>query len=423
MFIDKVRINIKAGDGGHGAVSFRREKYVPRGGPDGGDGGMGGSVVVRVNERVSTLGEFRYKRLLRADQGEDGSGGQKRGSDGKDLVLSVPVGTIVWQERPGGGDKEVVAELLSEGQEVVLVRGGRRGRGNARFATATLQAPRFAQRGSLGEEGTFLLELKLLADVGIVGYPNAGKSTLLAALTQARPKIAAYPFTTLEPNLAMVETQKRAFLLADIPGIIEGAHQGVGLGEEFLRHIERTRLLIHVVDGSSEDPLRQWQQVNREMALYNPLLPEKPQIVALNKVDLLTSQDRQNEIRDIFRKSGQQPLFISALYRTGVQELLEHVLALLEKEAEVRGTEEGGFQLFRPRPVVEQVEVVRQGEVYDVRAPRAERIMALSDLKDEEAYTLLKRKLSRLGVVKALKGAGVEPGDMVRIGAVQFAWR
>lgn len=421
MFIDSARIVVRAGAGGNGAVSFRREKFVPYGGPDGGDGGHGGSVLLQTDRGVNTLREFHYRQSLRAERGKDGAGAKRRGGDGQDLVLAVPIGTVVLQERLGQEEQEVVGELLREGQELLLVRGGRGGKGNARYATATLQAPRIAERGAMGEEGVFSLELKLLADVGLVGYPNAGKSTLLAALTQARPKIASYPFTTLEPNLGVVESQKRAVVLADIPGIIEGAHLGIGLGHDFLRHIERTKVIVHIVDGSSETLLQQWEQVNQEMELYGSLLREKLQIVAVNKTDLL-SQERQQGIREAFREKGYMPLFISALFRTGLAELLARILSLLEEMPRERPEEEGGFQLFRPRPVAERVEVVREGSDYVVHAPRAERTVALSDLRDEEAFSFLKRRLSRMGVVRALKAAGVEPGDTVRIGAVKLVW-
>jgi len=328
-FIDEARIQVEAGRGGNGCVSFRREKYVPRGGPDGGDGGKGGDVVLEATERKQTLLDFRYRRLYRAERGRHGMGKAMHGRGGKDLVLLVPVGTLVKDVETG----EVLADLNRPGMRWVAARGGRGGRGNARFVTATRQAPRYAEEGEEGESRELLLELKLLADVGLVGLPNAGKSTLIAAVSAARPKIADYPFTTLVPNLGVVQHgDAPPFVMADIPGLIEGAHEGAGLGIRFLKHIERTRVLVHLVDAAAvpeDDLLAPYRTIERELESYSDALGEKARIVALNKMDLVTYEAHQERLLSAYRETGHPVVAVSALTRRGLPELLNALVRVL----------------------------------------------------------------------------------------------
>ncbi len=327
-FVDQVKIYVKAGDGGHGCVSFRREKYVPRGGPDGGDGGRGGDVILVADPQLHTLYDFYHRVHFRAENGRPGMGKKMTGRDGEDLVLRVPVGTVVKDAETG----EILGDLVSPGQRLVVARGGKGGRGNARFATPTNQAPRHAEPGRPGEERWLILELKLIADVGLVGLPNAGKSTLLSRISAARPKIADYPFTTLQPNLGVVVlSDERTFVVADLPGLIEGAHKGVGLGLEFLRHVERTRALLHVLDASAEDPLRDFEVVEKEMAHYQPELLKKPRAVALNKIDLLADRSRLDPVRESLEKRGHPVYLISAVTGEGLKDLLEGLWRLITR--------------------------------------------------------------------------------------------
>jgi GTP-binding protein len=343
--IDRAEITVKSGDGGRGVVSFRHEKFVPFGGPDGGDGGDGGNIVIVADGAVTSLKAFRRKRYYQAARGRDGAGQKKHGKNGGDLVLAVPVGTVV--SAPAGDG--LIADLDRPGQPVVVARGGRGGTGNARFATPTNQAPQIAQPGEAGEELALTLELKLIADVGLIGYPNAGKSTLLAAVSAARPKVAGYPFTTREPVLGVVEVGTKSFVLAEIPGLIKDAHLGRGLGHDFLRHIERTRLLIHLVDGSSESPAADMAQVNTELSLFDPALIRKPQLVAVNKIDLPQVEARRAEIAESFSAVGIGVFFVSAASGQGLPGLMAEALKLLQSIPE-----DGGIKVpekvFRPRP-------------------------------------------------------------------------
>lgn len=342
MFQDMVKIYVESGGGGNGVVAFRREKFVPMGGPSGGDGGKGGSVYLEADTRLTTLMPFRRKRHFRAARGRHGEGSNRHGASAEDVVIGVPPGTVVRDAE----SNEVIADLTAPGQRVKIARGGKGGLGNARFATSTRQAPRVATEGEPGESRWLQLELKLLADVGIIGLPNAGKSTLLSRVSAARPKIADYPFTTLEPQLGVVEVGDQSFVMADIPGLIEGAHKGTGLGHDFLRHVERTRLLLHLLDGSSADPWGDFQGINRELALYSEALQSKEQLVAINKADLPGVQERIPQILASFKREGIKVVVISALAGEGVQELLYQVaasLAVLPHKA----TEEA-FKVFRP---------------------------------------------------------------------------
>ncbi|MDD5154267.1 MAG: GTPase ObgE [Desulfovibrionales bacterium] len=330
-FVDEAKIFIKAGDGGRGCVSFRREKYIPRGGPNGGDGGKGGDVIFIATNRLHSLLDFKFHQHFKAKKGEHGKGSDKHGKNGADCLVYVPVGTILKELQT----REILADLTTDGERFVVARGGIGGLGNARFASSTRQAPRYAQPGQPGEEKQILLDLKLLADVGLIGAPNAGKSTLLSKLTSAKPKIADYPFTTLIPNLGVVESEDyHPFVVADIPGLIEGAHAGLGLGMRFLRHIERTRLLVHVIDASlgPEETIKNWQKINTELSAYGPALAEKTQVVTLNKIDLIMEDDKLKAVKAAFLEKGCPVYFISAAIGKGVEELKEALARRLQQD-------------------------------------------------------------------------------------------
>ena len=431
MFLDEVIIEVTAGSGGRGAVSFRHEKYVPRGGPDGGDGGRGGSVILAVESGDSSLGRYRDRRRFRAASGRPGGGSLMTGGAGADLVLPVPPGTVVTDATQA----ELIGDLSAPGQRLVVAEGGRGGRGNARFAGAVRQAPRIGELGDPGEHRQLHLELKLIADVGLVGLPNAGKSTLLAALTGAHPKIAAYPFTTLHPNLGVAETSGgRTLVLADVPGLIEGAHLGAGLGIEFLRHLERTRVLIHVVDcaAGAEAARRSIDQVAAELRAFSSDLAERPVVYALNKVDVPGAEVVADQLRA--ELSAAQPT--SAAARIGTDELLAAAAALV---AEVRrsepaavashrsapaGASPGGHRVYRhvPRPT-ESPRVVREPDgAYRVTGPSVERLVSRTDLGEEEAVARLQARLAAAGVEQALAAAGCRDGDTVRVAGREFIY-
>ena len=416
--IDQIQIQVAAGDGGNGAVSFRREKHVPFGGPDGGDGGRGGSVLLVADGGLTTLRKFsRGSRRFTAERGEDGAGRKMHGRNGHDIRLTVPRGTLVRRQ----DDVEVLlADLAEEGQQVVVARGGHGGRGNARFATATDQAPRIAERGERGEESALFLELKLLADVGIIGHPSVGKSTLLAAASAARPKIAEYPFTTTEPVLGVVDVEQRSFVLAEIPGLIEGAHRGQGLGHDFLRHAERTRVLIHLLDGGADSPLDDLRQVNEELQLFSPLLAQKQQLVAVNKIDLPHVRARRPSLERELEAAASPLFFVSAATTEGVARLMARARQALDAAAEPQP--EQATAVFRPRPKRERIAVSREGNVLVVSSRRAERLVSRMDVESAEARAYLRKRLASLGVAAALERAGVRPGDMVRFGDTQMVW-
>ncbi len=420
---DRTEIVTKAGDGGDGVVSFRREKFVPLGGPDGGDGGDGGDVVIMTDSGVSNLRIFKRKRLYRAVDGKDGRKKRQHGKNGEDLILTVPVGTVVSHKTQIGGDA-VIADLAELGQRIVVAGGGRGGLGNVHFASATNQAPRIAQKGEVGEEKSIILELRLIADVGIIGYPNVGKSTLLATASAAKPKIASYPFTTREPVLGVVEVGLRSFVLAEIPGLIDGAHLGRGLGHDFLRHIVRTRMLIHLVDGSSASPVEDMRRVNAELSLFDSALAYKPQLVVVNKIDLPQVQAHLAEIKDAFSGAGTTAFFISAATGEGVSELMTEVMQRLEQVTHLRqeGDEKIPVKIFRPRPRDIGVSVRKEGDTFVVVAPELERLVAGTDITSPEMRQHLKRRLTRLGVSKALERVGVKPGNRVRCGNLEWEW-
>ena len=417
MFYAETKIYVKAGDGGDGCVAFRREKYVPFGGPAGGDGGKGGDVLLYVDTHLNTLYRFSRKRHFRAGRGEHGRGKKQHGAFGEGVRVPVPPGTIVYD----ADSDELLGDLTEPGQEFVVARGGRGGRGNARFATSTNQAPRIAEHGEPGEERNLRLELKLLADVGVVGMPNAGKSTLLAAVTAARPKIAPYPFTTLQPNLGVVVLDPQTeFVLADIPGLIEGASEGKGLGHEFLRHIERTRVLIHLLDGLSADPLADFAAINGELAAFGHGLAQKPQLVALNKMDLPEVRARWPEARAALEALGYPAMAISALARDGTRELLYRAAQTLAELPEEVPAQE--LPVFRLGEDEEAFTIEREEDGWRVRGVGVERLAAMTIWNLDEAVRRFQRTLEHEGIAGALEEAGVQPGDTVRIGEAELVW-
>ncbi len=419
---DRVEIRVKGGDGGNGAISFRREMHVPFGGPDGGDGGGGGNVVIMADASVTSLRPFSRNRLYQAADGGDGKGKKRYGGKGIDLVLRVPVGTAALAKGEPGGDV-LIEDCIQPGQKVIVARGGEGGLGNTRFASSTNQVPRLAQKGEAGEERSLILEMRLIADVGIVGYPNVGKSTLLASATAAKPKIASYPFTTLEPVLGVVEVGGQSFVLAEIPGLVEGAHLGQGLGYDFLRHSLRTKMLIHLLDGTSLLPLQDMAQVNTELSLFEPTLPQKPQLVVVNKVDLPEVQARLAEMKDAFKRAGAPVLFISAATGEGVAEVMAETMKLLDGlRREVATGKPVLKKVFRPQPRGGSFAVHKEGDLFVVVAPELERIVARVDMARPEIRGQLRVLMDRLEVGKALGRIGIKPGDRVRCGQCEWQW-
>ncbi|GAA5344826.1 GTPase ObgE [Planifilum fimeticola] len=421
MFVDYVKIYVRGGDGGNGAVAFRREKYVPQGGPAGGDGGRGGDVIFRVDEGLRTLIDFRYQKHFKAKRGEHGRSKGQHGASADPLVVKVPPGTVVKDAETG----EMIADLTRKGQEVVVARGGRGGRGNMRFASPSNPAPEIAENGEPGEERWVELELKVLADVGLVGYPSVGKSTLLASVSAARPKIADYHFTTLTPNLGVVDVgDGRSFVMADLPGLIEGAHQGVGLGHQFLRHVDRTRVLVHVVDMAAlegRDPYEDWVKINEELRQYREDLARRPQIVAANKMDLPDARDNLDAFR---KKAGPEvPVYpISAATREGVRELLFAVADLLDQQPEQPLEEESdsGYKVYRSREPEEPFVIRRENEVFIVEGEQVERLVAMTNFAYHDSVRRLARILREMGIEEALREKGAKEGDTVRIGGMEF---
>ena len=427
VFYDRARIFVKSGDGGNGAVSFRREKYVPRGGPDGGDGGDGGNVYLTVDPQLNTLIAFKYQQHFRAGNGGHGESGRRAGKRGADLTINVPPGTVVFDDETG----EVLADLLDPGERYLVARGGKGGLGNQHFATSTRQAPRLAEKGEPGEERWIRLLLKVIADVGLIGFPNAGKSTLLAASSAARPKIADYPFTTLEPNLGVVQiggTGGETFVMADIPGLIEGAAEGVGLGHEFLRHVERTRLLIHVLDGSGgleqRDPLDDFQKINEELAAYSPELAAKPQIVAINKIDLPETRENLPRLVAALAADEYPVVAISAVTGEGVRDLLRQVFERLRElpaAAPVAAPQERRVYTLETTPEVWEAERISRHH-FEVRGPKIERVTRMTDFANEEAADRFQRILEASGITSKLEELGVQAGDVVHIAGQELVW-
>ena len=419
MFVDKVTIQIKAGNGGNGAVSFRREKYVPKGGPDGGQGGAGGDVIFEVDSGLHTLMDFRYQKKFKAQPGEDGSGGMRSGKSGLSEIIRVPPGTIVRDEQT----MLVLADLKSPGQRKVLAKGGRGGQGNSAFATATRQTPRFAREGTMGQERTIILELKSIADVGLVGFPNVGKSTILSIVSSARPKIADYHFTTLTPNLGVVRVrQGQSFVMADIPGIIEGAHEGVGLGYAFLRHIERTRILVHVIDVSGSegrDPLEDFHVINRELSQYSEQLASSPQIIAANKVDIPGSEENLEKLRSAMESLGYAVFAVSAAENRGFGPLLDEIVRLLDELPEPESFEDEEPDVFSLDEEIPFEVSIEDGD-YVLSGPAVDRLLGAVNLDDYDSLQYFQRALRKLGMIDALREKGVEGGDTVRLGNWSF---
>jgi GTP-binding protein len=417
MFYDEAKIYVSAGDGGDGCVAFRREKYVPYGGPSGGDGGKGGDVLLYVDPHLNTLYRFSKKHHFRAARGEHGRGKNQHGAYGATLRIPVPPGAIVYDANTG----DLLGDLTEPDQELIVAHGGRGGRGNTRFVSSTNQAPRIAEHGEPGEERWLRMELKLLADVGLVGVPNAGKSTFLAAVTAARPKIAPYPFTTLQPNLGMVVLDPQTeFVLADIPGLIEGASEGKGLGHEFLRHIERTRVLIHLLDGLSLDPLEDLVAINQELAAFSSDLAQKPQLVALNKIDMPEVRELWPEIRDALAERGYDSVAISALARENVRELLYRAAQMLAELPKVAPARE--LPIFRLEENEEAFTIEPAEDGWRVRGVNVERLAAMTIWNLDEAVRRFQRKLREMGITEALREAGAQSGDTIYIGKAELVW-
>ena len=419
MFFDEAKILVQAGAGGNGCTSFRREKFVPHGGPDGGHGGQGGDIILVVDPRLNTLLSFRKRIHFRAERGAHGQGSNKQGKSADDLLIPVPPGTVVRDAET----RELIADLVERNTRVVVAKSGRGGRGNSAFASSTNQAPRWSEKGEPGQERWILLELKLLADVGIIGLPNAGKSTLLASVTAARPKIADYAFTTLVPNLGVAAIGDRDMVLADIPGLIEGAHSGAGLGDKFLRHVERTRVLVHLLDGAAEDPLAAFETINRELEQYDPQLAAKPQIVALNKMDLPDAQARWGRVQRAMTKRGLTAFAISAVTGEGVKELLHAVADELARAPRELPAAEEELPVIRPAEDENSFAISREGNAYRVRGRKVERVVVMTNFEQEEAILRLHRVFQAMGVAAALQSAGIVEGDKVRIGEVELEWR
>lgn len=419
MFLDEATISVRSGKGGDGAASFRREKHVPRGGPDGGDGGDGGDIVLVADKQVGTLLPFRYKRKFAAADGGNGEGHKRFGKDGKSVKIAVPVGTVIKDAETG----EALADLTRVGQRYVAAKGGRGGRGNMHFVSSVRQAPTFAEKGEPAEARSLALELKLMADVGLVGLPNAGKSTLISAISAAKPKIADYPFTTLEPNLGIAAAGETSFVVADLPGLIEGASEGRGLGHRFLKHAERTRIVCHVVEcapADESDPIENYRTIAREVNTFSEMLRGKPIVIALSKTDLVIPELVEELKSALEAEAGVEVFPISAVAHQGLQPLLfclaEAVRAEPEEEAVV---------VLEPTPVdaeKDSWQVVREDGEFAVVGRRLERLVAMTDLHNDEALRMLHRKLVGIGVIGSLQEAGVNDGDTVRIGEFAFVF-
>jgi len=423
MFLDSVKVWLRAGDGGAGAATFRHEAHVPRGGPDGGDGGRGGSIHLRVDPGETTLRDYQHRHHYRATPGGRGDGARRHGKAGDDLVLAVPPGTAVYDDATG----ELLADLLATGQATMVARGGRGGLGNTHFKTSTHQSPKHAQKGEPGEERWVRLELRLIADVGLVGLPNAGKSTLLGAVTAARPKIADYPFTTLEPNLGVMDLaadDERRPTIADVPGLIEGASSGAGLGHAFLRHVERTRVLVQVVDGSGRDPGWDYDVILGELRAHDPKLLDKPRLVAFNKIDLPTAAEAWPAFRRARSREGVPAVAIAAASGEGIASF-RSALAELLPPAEELGTppEPAGVVVHRIDAAPDRIFVSRDPDGgFRVAGTRIERVAAQTDFEIEESAERFQRDLERSGADADLRRAGIQPGDTVRVGTVELEW-
>lgn len=427
MFIDQAQIYLTAGNGGHGGMSFRREKYVPNGGPDGGNGGRGGDIILEADKGLRTLLAFKYKKKYKAESGGNGTGGRSAGKSGKDTILKVPVGTIVRDKDTG----KIIADLKNDGDQVIAAKGGRGGLGNMNFSTSTRQAPRFAQGGVKGQQRTIELELKLLADVGLLGFPNVGKSTFLSKVTKAQPKIANYHFTTITPNLGVVDYKGYdSFVIADIPGIIEGAHEGTGLGIQFLRHIERTKMLVHFVDISGSegrDPIQDFKAINDELRQYNEKLADRTQIVALNKADLIADDEEIELIKQEFEDMGYETYVISAATGKGLDKLLTRCTQLLEEIEDpeplfdLEPEEDVKVEDYSDEPIKITIEDSRDGRVFVVDGD-FERLINSVNFDDLDSVGFFQRKLKERGVFKKLEEMGIQEEELVRLQDIEFEY-
>lgn len=422
MYTDYTKIFVKSGNGGNGAISFRREKYVAAGGPDGGDGGKGGDVYFITDKDSNTLINFRYNKKFKAENGQNGSGARCNGKQGQDLYIKVPIGTVVKDAETG----EIVADLSEEDSKELVLPGGRGGKGNTHFATSTRQAPRFAQSGEKGIEKELILELKSLADVGLVGFPNAGKSTFLSVVTDAKPKIADYPFTTLNPNLGVVKTDdENSFVIADIPGLIEGASDGVGLGIQFLRHIERTRLILHLIDVcgfQGRNPVDDFYSINNELKNYSEKLTKKKQIIVATKLDVAQDDTLYKELEKVAKKEGLEIFKISSITKQGLKELLVRVEELLKEIPKENLIELNQRKVYKLNEDKNEFQIVREEDMYVVIGPAVEKLMSRVNLEATESMYYFQRKLDELGVNEALKEAGVKEGDTVKVVDWELEW-
>ncbi|AUS97608.1 GTPase CgtA [Clostridium thermosuccinogenes] len=420
MFIDSARIYVEAGNGGNGAVSFHREKYIAAGGPDGGDGGKGGDVIFVADEGVRTLVDFRYKRKYKAESGQNGGSSNCTGRNGSDLIIKVPAGTIIKDEETG----RILADLVKPGQKAVIAKGGKGGKGNQHFATSTRQVPNFAKAGDAGESRWIILELKLLADVGLIGYPNVGKSTILSMVTAARPKIANYHFTTLNPNLGVVSLgEGNSFVMADIPGLIEGAHEGVGLGINFLKHVERTKLLLHVIDIAAvegRDPVQDFEVINGELKEYNPALAEKPQIIALNKSDITGAEENAKRFMEIIGNRGYKIFTISAATNKGLDELMRYIYEVLKDLPDVILTEDTDDEIVYTAKEEKPFEIRKEGDVYIVEGNWVRKLVGSTNFDNYESLQYFQRAIKRKGIVDELEKMGISEGDTVKMYDLEF---
>lgn len=420
MFVDRVKIHVKGGNGGNGMVSFFRAKYITHGGPDGGDGGRGGDVIFVGDESMGTLMDFRYKRMFKAGNGQDGGKRNCFGKDGESVVIKVPVGTVIREAESG----KIMADITKHGEEKILIHGGKGGKGNQHFATPTRQAPRYAEPGRVAKEYDVILELKLIADVGLIGFPNVGKSTLLSMVTNANPKIANYHFTTLAPNLGVVEGRYGdSFVLADIPGLVEGASEGVGLGHAFLRHVERTKVFIHVVDAAGvegDDPVENVRKINQELEAYNPELMKRPQVIAANKTDIPGSEENVERLKEAYEKEGFEVFPISAATNKGLDELLTKVVEILKNYPEDIVFEEEYEEYDEVAVDQEPFTIEIEDEVYVVRGVGVEKMIGYTNIDTEKGFAFFQRYLKEKGIIEALEEKGIQEGDTVRIYDMEF---
>ena len=422
MFTDYVKITAKAGNGGNGAVSFRREKYVAACGPDGGDGGKGGDIYFEVDPDANTLIEFRYKKKFKAANGNNGEGAHKYGRSGEDLIIKVPIGTVIKDALT----QEVLADLSKNGQRELILKGGKGGKGNSHFATSTRQAPRFAEGGEEGEEKELILELKLLADVGLIGFPSVGKSTILSKVTSANPKIAEYHFTTIEPNLGVVKSEYGdSFVIADIPGLIEGASKGTGLGIQFLRHIERTRLLLHVIDVSGfegRNPVEDFYTINKELEKYSKKLATRKQIIVANKIDIAQDEKLYKELEELAKKENMEIFKISAATGEGLKELIEYVSKILKTLPEENLIEINDIRKIYKLEEKEPFTIVKENSTFVVDGPAVRDLMRRVNMEDNESLYYFQKRIEELGINKKLKEMGIKAGDSVRVYDYELEW-